>query len=117
VLPDGSVHDPGSLKLCLERVFSPVAAHHRVYVEGRAIHMVQSRVGHSESPSGDQPFFLFHRNALDQLELIGYGRPDRGTQETHILVEREDHDGSATLASDRNRMKKEETEFVLVAAR
>ncbi len=117
VLPNGSVHEAGALKLCLERTHSPVAAHHRLYVEGHAVQMVQSRIGRSESPSGDEQFALFYRNALNQLELIGYARRDGGDSEEHILVDR---DRPVVTTSDvlNDRIgKKEKKEFVLVAVR
>ncbi len=115
VLPNGSVHEAGTLKLCLERTHSPVAAYHRIYVAGHAVQMIQSRTGRSESPSGTEPFFLFHRNVLNQLELIGYARPDGRDPQTHILAERDRATAVAAMSPDW--IETEEKEFVLVAAR
>lgn len=118
VLPDGSVHDAGALKLCLERTHSPVAAHHRIYVEGHAVQMVQSRIGYGVGPSGDQPFVVFHRTALNQLELIGYARRDSGDATTHILVDRDQPVVTTSdVLNDRIGKKEEKKELVLVAAR
>ena len=116
VLPDGSVHDAGKLKLCVERVHSPVAVLHRIYVEDAAVALFQSRTGQGESVSKGRPFVLFHRNALDQLELIGYARPAGRAMDTHVLTERKPAPPTvAALDLDLIRMRNEE--FVLVAAR
>jgi hypothetical protein len=114
VLPDGSVHEPGELKLCVERVHSPVAVLHRIYVGNAVVALFESRTGQGESVTRDRPFVLFHRNALDQLELIGYARPSGRAMDTHVLAERKT--ASPSLAMDFDSSMPDE-EIVLVAAR
>ena len=77
VLPDGSTHAPGSLKICLSREYSPVTGLHATYVDGRPIGLFQARARGAEAPAdSEDPFFLFLRNANGELVLQGYAVPD-----------------------------------------
>jgi hypothetical protein len=116
VLPDGSVHDAGELRLCVERVHSPVAVLHRIYVEDAVVALFESRTGRGESVSMGRPFVLLHRNALDQLELIGYARPSGRAMDTHVLAERKPAPPAAA-ALDLDSIRIGNEELVLVAAR
>ena len=48
VTPDRVTHGPGTLKLCVARVHSPVSVLHKLYIEGHMVGMHQSRAGRSE---------------------------------------------------------------------
>jgi hypothetical protein len=95
VLPDGSTHDAGSIRLCLHQRHSPVAGLHRAYVNGYAVGMFVSRRSESEGlrtlwrcnptrtplvialvcgafPEG-RPYMMFHRDESGTMVLKGYG--------------------------------------------
>jgi hypothetical protein len=76
VLPDGTAHPAGQLRICLSGRFSPVAGLHRTYVNGRFAGMFLSRRVTSEGPVDEhEPFMLFRRNAAGPWELYGYALP------------------------------------------
>jgi hypothetical protein len=73
ILPDGSSHAPGSLRICLTSKESPVRGRHGSSVDGRAIGAYQSELGKSEA--GALPgaaYFVFQRNERSDLVLLGY---------------------------------------------
>lgn len=73
VLPDGSVHDPGILRLCLEQKISPVSTLHRGDVEGRPVGMLSSAPRPIElAVEEGQAQFVFTPNDEDKLALMGY---------------------------------------------
>jgi hypothetical protein len=71
VLPDGSVHEPGKLSLCLAKNLSPVTGLHRVAVEGHTLGLARSHRSLAESRDVKEPLVLFRRRD-GRLELIGY---------------------------------------------
>lgn len=77
VLPDDTVHPAGALKVCFDRIYSPVAGLHVTYLDGRSVGMFVSRMDQSEGLGGQQePFFVFGRNRDGQLVLEAYAWPD-----------------------------------------
>ena len=74
VLPDGSSHPPGSLRICLSSKESPVRGRHVTSVDGRAIGAFQSRLGFAPEAAaqGGTAYFVFRRNGHSQLVLLGY---------------------------------------------
>jgi len=77
VLPDDTVHAAGSLKVCFDKLYSPVAGLHVTYVDGRSVGMFVSRLDESEGLGGlQQPFFVFARNRAGRLVLEAYAWPD-----------------------------------------
>ena len=63
VLPDGSTHEAGSLKLCLQQMWTPVSGLHEIRVNGMSIGLFMSRVGTSEGPvEGNKD--VRHRNVF-----------------------------------------------------
>jgi len=77
VLPDGTVHAPGLLRICMARRYSPVAGLHETWVNGSFAGLFLSRVGQSEGPvERNGAFVFFRRNDADQWELHGYALPD-----------------------------------------
>ena len=78
VLPDGSVHGPGSLTSCAQRTHSPTRTLLELSIDGHPIHMVIARSDRSEaSVEVEDPFFVFHRDRADRLVLQGYAVPVR----------------------------------------
>jgi hypothetical protein len=75
VLPDGSQHPGGELKLCVERQHSPVASLHQTRVDGMPVSMVLSSRETSEVASGSAPIMVFRRASDDRLVLVGYSYP------------------------------------------
>ena len=73
VLPDGSTHEPGSLRICTDRAISPVSILHRTDVAGRPVGMFLSVPRDVEvSVEEGKAQFIFKRNTRDELVLIGY---------------------------------------------
>ena len=73
VLPDGSKHAPGVLRICTDQDFSPVSKLHRTDVNGRPVGMFLSvsRAVESSVEEGAAQF-VFKRNSSDDLDLVGY---------------------------------------------
>ena len=85
VLPDGSTHEAGSLKLCLQQMWTPASGLHEIRVNGRSIGLFMSRVGTSEEPVEGVPVVVFQRNGTDEHYLVGYAWPDGEAMRTYIL--------------------------------
>jgi hypothetical protein len=85
VLPDGSVHDSGSLKVCMHHQMNPITGLHEVRVDGMTIGLFASRTGASEGRSGAHPVMVFHRGEHGRHHLVGYAWPTVEGMETHLL--------------------------------
>ena len=86
VLPNGSVHGPGTLTSCAQRTHSPTRTILELAIDGHPIHMVISRTDLSSSPSeAKAPFFVFHFDAGNRLVLQGYAVPKRGALLTYAM--------------------------------
>ena len=86
VLPDGSIHEPGTLKICERRAFTPVASLHAMYVEGAPVGMLLSRRRVSETAEDEAPSIVFERDARGRMRLLGYVRPESGTSVSFTLA-------------------------------
>lgn len=76
VLPDGSRHPAGTLKICLDRNYSPVTGLLATYVGGRPVGIFPGTLGTARATEAvGAPFFLFYRDAEGALELHGYAIP------------------------------------------
>lgn len=75
VLPDRSVHPPGTLQLCMRRPYSPVASLHGTSVNGMSVGVLMSRRSRSEGPAERNPYVVFRRTLEGRLELLGYAWP------------------------------------------
>ena len=71
-LPDGSIHAPGALTLCISRTLSPVAHLHEIYVDGMPVGIHISRKGYSEGSRDSEPFMMFNRGPEGHLYLYGF---------------------------------------------
>jgi hypothetical protein len=73
ILPDGSEHPAGSLRICFDQKISPVSILHRADVGGRPTGMFLSAPrGIEESVAEGQAQFVFKRTVRDELVLLGY---------------------------------------------
>jgi hypothetical protein len=86
-LPDGSVHEAGSLRLCDSIRFSPVSSLHATYVNGASLGYLQSHRKRSEAGGEESPVVYFSRNDLGQLELVGYVVPGADASVTYMFTE------------------------------
>ncbi len=107
VLPDGSRHAPGEIRICLDRAYTPSTGLHRLYVDGNPTGILMSRSRTSEGGDGIQPFLLFQlgddrsytltayawpgRNALRTHRFLGYGRPAPKDLETELVAAHQGH--------------------------
>lgn len=83
-LPDGSLHEPGTLRLCLDRDYSPVRSIHTASIDKRTIGFMNSRRSIGEGVT-NQPFMMFARAADGRLQLYGYALPQRGQMNSYLL--------------------------------
>ena len=115
VLPDGSTHEAGSLKLCLQQMWTPASGLHEIRVNGMSIGLFMSRVGTSEGPVEGLPVVVFQRYGTDEHHLVGYAWPDGGAMRTYVLRKF----GKAPRETARNSrlpLLESETTEILVAA-
>lgn len=76
VMPDGSEHPAGALKICMTRMHSPVEGLHHTVIDGKPIGLFRSRLDKGEELDGyTRPFFVFARRDDGALELQGLGLP------------------------------------------
>ena len=74
VLPDGSRHEPGGIRICLNRKHSPVAGMHEIRVNGHGKGLFLSRLDDSEALT--EAFLSFRRASSGELILEGYAVPN-----------------------------------------
>ncbi len=86
VLPDGTRHAPGELRLCLDRAYTPSTGLHRLYVDGDPTGILMSRSRTSEGGDGDQPFLLFQLSDDRNHVLVAYAWPGRNALRTHQFM-------------------------------
>lgn len=85
ILPDGSEHPAGELKLCVRYHHSPVTSLHETYVAGSPVGLHSSRRGVSEGPATSEPFLTFYRRPDGKLFLYGFALPGGERMEVHTL--------------------------------
>ena len=76
-LPDGQLHAPGTLTLCVVREFSPISNLHRLAVDGNTVGVYLSRKRVAEAADGIAPEVVFERDGAGNLKLLGYSLPER----------------------------------------
>jgi len=73
VLPDGSRHEAGALRICTGRTLSPVSTLNRIFVGGKPTGMFRSTPrAIEEHVSEGAAQFIFERGVGDGLNLVGY---------------------------------------------
>ncbi len=75
-LPDGTVQPPGTLTLCFERNFSPVASLYEIRVDAMAVGLFMTRRDTNlEIMDNNRPFMMFQRIGVGELLLVGLANP------------------------------------------
>ena len=87
ILPDGSSHEAGSLKICHDQMFSPIASLHATYVDGKPVGFLRSRRGFAEDDTEGRPYVLFQKTHRGELRLLGYAWPHGNRMATYLLAE------------------------------
>ena len=72
VLPDGSRHPAGLLRICLDRDYSPVSGLHTIVSEDRGPGWFLSRRNRVEGEDAASPRMAFVRDSSGALRLRGY---------------------------------------------
>jgi hypothetical protein len=85
VLPDGSSHEAGSVKLCLQQMWTPASGLHEIRLNGTAIGLFMSRATTSEGPAERMPIVVFQRTDADEHRLVGYAWPDGEAMRVYML--------------------------------
>ena len=118
VLPDGTVHEAGELKICFLDWHNPSAGRHLILVDGKKWGYLLSRSGKSDESMADVPVFVFTpRTEHHHVRLLGYAWPDGDGMSIHVL-HRPGRKVSKSLADAGSLLERADQErFVLVAAR
>jgi hypothetical protein len=86
VLPDGTVHDSGELKICFEDWHNPSSGRHVILLDGKKWGYLLSRSGRSDKSRTDVPVFVFTpRTEHQHVRLLGYAWPDGDGMSIHVL--------------------------------
>jgi hypothetical protein len=72
VLPDGSEHPAGSLRICPVQRHVPTTELLVSYVNGKQIGLLLGTSGHNEIGPGEESFMIFARDPAGRLQLYGY---------------------------------------------
>jgi hypothetical protein len=89
VLPDGSVHDAVSFRVCMERNLSPVSGLHKAYIDGFPTGFLTSRRVATEGARRlGPPFFVFEKNGdSEKLRLIALAVRDGRKMATFVFAD------------------------------
>jgi hypothetical protein len=88
IMPDGSTHDAGKLRVCTDQDYSPVSSLHTVYVNGRQVGMFLSQRSETEGLSDrEEPFFLFYRSRDGRLVFHAHAWPEDGRMQAYRLYD------------------------------
>ena len=118
VLPDGTVHDSGEVKICFDGWHNPSSGRHVIFVDGRKWGYLLSRSGESDELTTEVPVFVFTpRSEHNHVRLLGYAWPNGDGMSVHVL-HRPGGKVSGTLTDASALLERANKErFVLVAAR
>lgn len=76
VLPDGSSHPAGPLRVCLERNLNPSVELQKISVDGSPVGLFQSKAFTAENSDVLRPVFYFGRTeGSDEWALLGLAEP------------------------------------------
>jgi hypothetical protein len=98
VLPDGSIHPAGELRVCLSRNFNPVSGLHRIYIDGIPTGFLLSHIANAEIPKDATPSALFYGES-GRLRLVGYTVAANGKVFSYLLWNGHAASGVAVAAS------------------
>lgn len=74
-MPDGSIHEPGQVKLCYLRDYNPVSGLHALQVNGMTLGVLQSTVTYSEEQAALHPILVFRSDGRGHVRLVAYAWP------------------------------------------
>jgi len=116
ILPDGTLRQAATLRLCLNTQLSPVAGLHEVSVDGAPLALLQSYIGKSEGPADRHPVVVFQPTRDGAWRLIGYAWPAEDHMQTFLLHGRQ-RMSSAALRAEARALLENHDDHVFVAAR
>jgi hypothetical protein len=117
ILPDGTRHEAGTLRVCETQKLSPVATLHKTFVNGMPVGMFTSRTGTSEGQDHTQPFMVFERNSEGHLALVGLGWPEGDATRTFTMIgSKQQRNSRSSRQQELARSDDEEQPTVLMAA-
>jgi hypothetical protein len=76
VLPDGSKHPAGALRVCLQGRFNPAIDFRQISVAGNSAGLYQGKAFESEGERARRPVFYFRENTINQ-EWVLLGLTER----------------------------------------
>jgi hypothetical protein len=77
-LPDGSVHAPGEIRICVKRAYSGADDLNTISVDGQSLGLFVGRRTLSEDlPKGVDAIMVFERGPGAGLQLVAFGVRDR----------------------------------------
>ena len=115
-LPDGSVHDAGTLKLCLQQMWTPASGLHEIRVNEHPMGVFISRLGRTEGLVDTTPMMVFERSVTDRYSLIGYAWPDGDAMRTYTLRKFGKVSETVSKRASMPLFERPDTDIVLVAA-
>jgi hypothetical protein len=83
-LPDGTIHEPGTLSVCIRLSISPVSTLHTAQLDGHPAGFMLSRRGVAEGMLRT-PSMLFLRQVDGSLMLRGYAVPEGDRTVTYLI--------------------------------
>jgi hypothetical protein len=90
ILPDGSKHEAGALKICHLQKYYPTSTLLVSYVDGKNVGLMLGVAGPNEAGAASDPFLMFARDRDGRLRLYGYGLSEANGLATFTLY-RPDH--------------------------
>ena len=74
VLPDGSVHEPGTLRVCRDRALNPAIELDEITIGGNKVGVFQAKHTATEARDVFRPVFYFASNG-EEWKLLGLATP------------------------------------------
>ena len=115
-MPDGSVHEPGTIKLCHVQDYNPVSGLHSLQVDGMPLGMFQSTIAHSEEQASIHPILVLKSDGNNHVRLVAYAWPRERSMEVYWLHRPGENLGQVRQASIPLRALQREQEYYVVAA-
>ena len=100
VMPDGSAHEPGKIRICYVQRYNPSSGLHSIWVDGAPVGLAKSRVRRTEGGSVSHPTMIFKVTDDGRLRLMAYAWPAGKTVRVFWLHDmREDLAGRGGMPS------------------
>ncbi len=115
-MPDGSIHEPGNVKLCYVRDYNPVSGLHSLQVDGMPLGMFQSTVAHSEEQASIHPILVLKSDGNGHVRLVAYAWPREESMSVYWLYGPGRNTEEIRSASLPLQVLQREDEYYMVAA-